>query len=184
MTRRWRVPLAVAAGLALTACARPRPPVITGPPAPLAATPAPAWLPAGWVEDGAGVALKVLHADHVWVQSGASVPLLEVAWYTPAEARAWPGAPLDYLLKEVTRSLQEPGMKTPAPEPWARAGLAAGWRFRLTQPWREGDRGRVEGQVGLARTRSGGLLQAVALIPAGGDRSLLDDLLRRVPAEP
>ncbi len=175
----------LAALVLLTGCAKPLPPVVSGPLPALPYRPAPSWLPAGWVEDGSTAVLTLGHADHVYTPADAAAPLLQVAWFSASEARAWPtGEPLDYLLKQVSRSLQEPGLKTPAPKPWTRADLAAGWRFELREPWREGDRGRLEGVVAVGRSVGGHFVQAAVLIPAGSDRAGLSDLLARVPAEP
>ncbi len=170
--------------LFLTACAPPAPPVTDRDPAP--PPPGPGWLPAGWVEDATpatspldGAITRTYHPPH------AAAPVLLVSRLSPEQAEGLrqqaKGDLLPWVAHEVWRSIQRRRATVTGPVSWTREGLTAGLRYDVEQLWEEAPGLRLDGSVGIGETREGGVVILSAFIERGGDRNLVEQLLKAAP---
>lgn len=170
--------------LVLPGCAPPESPLLIEPGPPPAGDPAPAWLPAGYTRDPAPNPFAADRAaTELYTPAGALAPVVMVSRWTPTEAARLAPDPLGWLHERLPATLQ-PGNELGSPKAWDRPELAGGWRYPVSNSqWGEADRGMLAGEAAIGRTRTGGLLLVAVLEPIDGDRSLVEEVMGRVPVE-
>lgn len=171
--------LALVLILILAGCARLQPAIQVGPFPP--GEPAPAWLPAGWVRYEPRPPIAPERDLVQWfAPDGATAPLVLHCRYTAEEARRL--SPVD-LLGQLRQTFSTWPRQVVAQGVWSRLGARGGAWIDVAAVEPDDRAGVLHGRVAVAGTRSGALVVAGVLLPAGGDPALIERVLAAVPLD-